>query len=72
MSSRRRISVGGKIWYYRIGKSWCVAKEQDSGAGRRINLSNLTGMEWSDIERGQWKRWFHVTPKQIADWLINQ
>jgi len=23
----------------------------------------------ADVERGQWKRWFHVTPKQVADWL---
>jgi len=23
----------------------------------------------ADVERGQWKRWFHVRPKQVSDWL---
>ena len=69
MSGRRPITVGGMNWRYRVGKHYCVAKAEDTGEGRKISLADLTGMSWSDVDRGQWKRWFHVTPKQVADWL---
>jgi len=69
MSGRRLITVGGRTWRYRVGKYYCVAKAEDTGEGRKISLADLTGMTPADVERGQWKRWFHVTPKQVADWL---
>lgn len=69
MSGRRPITVGGKEWRYRVGKQYCVANCKETGEGRTISLADLTGLTPADIERGQWKRWFRVTPKQIAAWL---
>ena len=71
--STRTITVGTRVWKYRIGHLYCVAKAQDTGEGRRINLSALTGLSWNSIERMIWKsRNFHVTPKHVATWLATR
>ena len=67
--STRTITVAGKVWKYRIGKNFVVAKAADTGEGKKVKLTDLTGMSFETIERAVWKRYFHVTPKQIATWL---
>lgn len=66
--SKRKITVDGKVWEYEIGSKFCVARSAEEK--RLIDLSALTGLSWADIERGRWKRWFRVTPKDIASWLV--
>lgn len=66
----RKIEVSSRVWRYRIGRQFCVAKADDTGEGRRIDLSMLTGWSWADIERSRWKKggWF-VGPRHVAAWL---
>lgn len=63
----RKIVVDGAMWRYRIGRSGVEARTPS----RKFydQLPAVTGMTWYDIERGQWKRWFSVTPKTIAEWI---
>ena len=68
--ARRKIVVDGRVWRYSVGTGWCVAKADDNGEGRHIDLSELTNTPWADIERSLWKggSWC-VTPKHVANWL---
>ena len=71
-SSTRKIVVNEIQWLYRVGKSCVTATCVDTRERRVIDFSSLTGMEWNSIERGKWKRYFHITPKQIAAWLSGE
>ena len=70
-SGLRKIVVNGRVWHYRIGRSFIVANAEDNNERRLDSLPTICKMGWSDIERGTWKKWLHITPKMIADWLEN-
>jgi hypothetical protein len=63
----RKIVVDGVEWKYRIGKSNVAFRTE--GRTSTAPFTEVTQMSWTDIERAQWKRYFHITPKQIASWL---
>lgn len=67
--SRRQITVDGRIWFWQVGTCSVSARAQDTKEHRVVDFSTLTGMTWSSIEKGIWKRYFHIKPKQVADWL---
>lgn len=67
--SKRKIVVDGIEWSYIIGRSMVVARMKDSNVVKKIFLNQLTGLDWNEIERGCWKRYFHIYPSQIANWL---
>ena len=67
--SKRKIVIGETEWSYIIGGSMVVARNKVSPETRKIYLTELTGWTWDDIERRTYKRYFHITPSQIANWL---
>lgn len=67
MKGWRNINVDSVAWRYRIGKQNVVARSGD--IVRKIDFSSLTGLSWAEIDRAEWKRYFHITPKAIANWL---
>jgi len=69
--SMRTIVVDGRTWKWGVGKQNIIVRAQDNNESRHIDFSTLTGLSWTEIERGQWKRWFKITPKHIAAWLNN-
>lgn len=60
----RKINVLGRDFEYIIGRSFLKVKGLPA-----VDFSTLTGMPWSDIERGVWKRWFSVTPKDVRAYI---
>lgn len=70
--SWRKISVNDVEWRFKIGKQNVVARNAETGKSKVINFHHLTGLSWNEIDRGKWKGWFSITPKQIANWLNNQ
>lgn len=64
----RKIIVKGKLWWWRFGHE-VVAFNDETGEKKVIGLNKLTGLSWPDIERGHWKKWFCLTPKDIEKWL---
>ncbi len=68
-TTKRRIVIDGVLWIYNVGKSYVKATNTVTNERRVVDLSKLTNMDWDTIEKGKWRRWFHVTPKHIADWL---
>jgi hypothetical protein len=69
MSGWRKIVVNQREWKYQIGQQNVIARAVDNRESRTIDFSKLTGLSWNDIEKGEWKGWFHITPKEIANWL---
>lgn len=63
----RRIVVNDKEYYYRIGSSNIVIKRE--AESHIVDFSIFTGWSWDAIERGEHKRYFKITPKQIADYI---
>ncbi len=43
--------------------------EEETGEKKTIGLDKLTGLSWTDIERGHWKKWFCITPKDVENWI---
>ena len=64
----RKIVVNDKTYLYRISKGNTVIR--CDGKTKIIDHSKLTGRSWYDIERGTWKRYFHIKPKEVADYII--
>lgn len=65
----RKIVVGGAEWKYHVGK---IHTEARCGERKLLGkLTDITGLTWDVLERGQWKRTSDgaITPKHIADWI---
>lgn len=66
----RRIVVAGTTWYWRVGRSNVVARN-DAGEKRCERIWTIKGLTPHDFERGQWKRTSdgQLTPGEVAAWL---
>lgn len=66
--SKRKLIVDGKEYEYRVGHSYVVIRCE----GRKVGapgLNEITGEKWHVIEHDQHKQNFHVTPRQVADYI---
>jgi len=68
--SNRIVILDGETYEYRIGRSHVVIRHNDKKIGAP-NFSELTGEKWHVIEHDSHKRNFHLTPKHIVDWIID-
>ena len=66
----RVLTVGNLVFKYKVGKTRVNIILPD---GSRVypSLSEVSGLSWDEVERGQWKRWFSVTPSMLADYIKN-
>ncbi len=66
----RKIVVGEQEFHYQVGRSYINIRLPD---GSRVtpSLPEVTGLSWDEVERGQWKRWFSVTPANIREYIEN-
>lgn len=64
----RRIVVSGReyYWLYRGAR---VVIWANGGKKYVYTDSELSGWSNDSIERGKWKKYFSITPKDIADWI---
>lgn len=66
----RKLHINEEIWLYRIGRGHIVIKDP---AGKKIltNQSDVSGVNWPELERGYWKGYFKgITPSMVKDWII--
>lgn len=64
----RKIVVGGVEYEYKIGRSYVDIRPPE-GARMTPDLRQVTGLTWDQIERGERKRVFSVTPQQIREYI---
>jgi hypothetical protein len=69
MKGWRIIKVNGKEWNWKIGSQNVIAKNLEDNETRTASLEDITGWTPDEIERGQHKKYFSLTPKDIAEWL---
>ncbi len=62
----RTIVVGGKTYRYMIGRTNVSIRNEDNTRFAVVDFSSLLHTDWYNIERAQWKRYFHIKPKDIA------
>jgi hypothetical protein len=64
----RKITVGGLDFQYKVGKT-CVNIIRPCGCRVHPTLSEISGLPVSEVERGQHKRWFSVTPSMLREYI---
>lgn len=68
MKGYRKIVVDNKDWHWKSGGSFVVIKDPD-GKGYTVPINDLFPAE--DVERAAWKRYLHITPKTIKNYIMN-
>lgn len=63
----RRLTIRGETWGWRFGRD--VPIVAPDGRRFKIDLRDLTGLDWHGIERGTHKRYLSTTPRQIVDYI---
>lgn len=64
----RNITVNNIKWQYKISTQRVVAYSEN-GDKLLSYISDIVNMSPDDIEREMHKGVFHLTPKEIADWI---
>lgn len=67
----RKIHFGDdEVWSYRVSSMFVLVREPDPSRLHRISVCDVTGMSFSDIERGCWKRWWKgIGPGEIRAYI---
>ena len=68
--SWRKIVVDDIEYKWQVGRN-CVPirRAEDNKVVATPGPSDITGIPAAEIERAVWKGYFHITPKQIADYI---
>ena len=64
----RRITVGGQDFKYNVGRT-CVNIVRPDGSRVHPTFSEISGLSVYEVERGQHKKWFSVTPSMLRDYI---
>lgn len=64
----RKIVIKGQTWQYTIGES-AVRFVAPDGKAFHTDLTIVTGKSNDEIERGKHKKYFSVTPIDVAKYL---
>lgn len=64
----RTLVVDGQLWKWAVGRQGVVAR---SSAGVKLyaHISEVWGCTPDTVERARWKRYLHITPADIVDWI---
>lgn len=68
---KRRLHFGGgEVWTYRVGNGLVLVRPPDLHTTYHVSLTEITGMSWDDLERGQWKGWWSgMGPQEVKDYI---
>ena len=65
----RKIVVDDIEYKWVFGRTAIVIRDADGAVVAKPQVTDITGLSWDDIERGTYKGYFHLTPKDVADWI---
>ena len=61
----RSLSIRGETWSWRFGNHLAIRGPDDRS--HSVDLTEVLGCDWNDIERAAWKRSLAVEPSRIVD-----
>jgi hypothetical protein len=64
----RKIHINNQIWKYHIGASNIII-ESPLEEKRIVPFNELTGLNWTDIERAKWKKYFMIKPSDVKKYI---
>jgi hypothetical protein len=64
----RTIHLDGLEWRYRIF-SGVVVIYSPAHKKTVVSFSELTGLDCASVEKGMRKRWLHITPSMVKDYI---
>lgn len=66
---KRKIHIDEEEWIYRIGRQFIVIWSPNNNK-YLTNLSEVSGLSWSNIERNIWKgNWKGIKPSEIKKYI---
>ena len=65
----RKIVVDHIEYKWMYGQTAIVIRDVDNAVVAKPSVEDVSGWRGDDIERGQWKGYFHLTPKHVAEWI---
>ncbi len=68
-TKRRKIVVNDKVYHWSYNGKGRVVFWDENNTKHVFGTNKVAKMNWDDIEQGQWKRWFSLTPKDIAEFI---
>jgi len=68
IKAARKIVVNGKEYYWFRGRRDIVIWTEE-GKKYMASESAITGMDNNSIDRAKRKKYFSITPKQVAEWI---
>ena len=63
----RKLTIDGREWLVKVGRSFLVARTGHGGIRLNIPLDKVTGYTWRVIEEEQDDHRFEVTPSMMAE-----
>jgi len=63
----RRLVIRGETWGWRFGQD--VPIVAPDGRRFKVDLRDLTGLDWNEIERGTHKRYFSAEPQRVVSYI---
>jgi len=64
----RKVHINNQEWKYKIGKQHLVI-ESPLGEKQVVPFNELMNMNWNDIERATWKRYFIIKPSDVKNYI---
>jgi hypothetical protein len=64
----RKLIINKQEYQYTIGSHTIVIKHV-GGKRYNIQLPELTGLSWEEIEKGHWKNYLQVEPSDVANYI---
>lgn len=68
---KKKIHLPSGTWTYRVGDSVVLIRNSELSKTFKVSFSDITGMDHYQIEKGLHKRWFHVLPSHVRDYINN-
>lgn len=68
----RKLHICGKVWTYFVGKRDVVKVRDPEGTETFVlDCQDILGCNAYDIERAAWKRYLHIKPSHVKDYVVN-
>lgn len=64
----RQVHIDGKEWRWEyVGSTVKILSPEEKYWC--IKITDFTGMDYDTIERGEYKKWFHMTPSFVKEYI---